>query len=114
MDLPRAEIRYRGMRGVGAALIRRWHLLGIWLRPRAAPLAITALATICMLAGLDLIAHDFRKVHAVAPQPRPMVIYLMSMPDQAPATVIPVELLPSPPQASATCDPNAGPIRITY
>lgn len=113
MDLPRAEIRYRGMRAVGAALIRQWHLLGTWLRPRAAPLAITALATMCMLAGLDLIAHDFRKVHAVAtPRPRPMVIYLMSMP-KAPANVIPVELLPSPPQASATCDPNAGPIRIT-
>jgi hypothetical protein len=110
MDLPRAEIRYRGMRAVGAALIRRWHLLGTWLRPRAAPLAITALATMCMLVALDLIAHDFRKVHASAPRPRPMVIYLMSM-QEAPANVIPVELLASPP-VDETCAPNAGPIRL--
>ena len=109
MDLPRAEIRYRGMRAVGAALLRRWHRLGLWLRPRAAPLAITALATMCMLAGLDLIAHDFRKVHAPAPERRPMVIYLM----RQPANVIPVELLPTPPQPPVVAPAIAGPLRAT-
>jgi hypothetical protein len=103
MDLPRAEIRYHGMRAVAAAIIRRLYRIGGWVRPRAAPLAITALATLCMLAGLDLIAHDFRKLREQKPK-RPMIIYLMPMPmpSQQAAEVIPVELVPAPAQ-SASC-----------
>ena len=93
MDLPRAEIRYHGIRAVGAGIIRSWDWLGTWFRPRAAPLLITALATLCMLAGLDLIARDFRRLHA-APTLEPPVIYLMSAAD--PGEVIPVELAPMP------------------
>ena len=93
MDLPRAEIRYRGGRAVAAAAIRSWFRLGAWLRPRLAPLAITALATICMLAGLDLIAHDLRRLRNIPdPPPPPPPIYLMRM--KPAANVIPVELAP--------------------
>jgi len=106
MDLPRAELRFHGLRAVTAAIARRRHRAGVWLRPRAAPLAITALATLCMLAGLDLIAHDFRNLRA-QPAPRKTVIYLMSMRD--PKTVIPVELAPTPsipvtPASAPRCD----------
>lgn len=106
MDLPRAEIRYHGMRAVAAAIIRRIDRIGGWVRPRAAPLAITALATLCMLAGLDLIAHDFRKLREQRAARRPAVIHLMAMPKASAVEamdVIPIELLPAqPPPAHCT------------
>jgi hypothetical protein len=117
MDLPRAELRTHGLVAVAAAIAQRRERIGTWLRPRAAPLAITALATLCMLAGLDLIAHDFRKLREVRrPEPR---IYLMSVsaveaPRPAATTIIPVELTPSPFAAAApgfpilTCDLERG------
>jgi hypothetical protein len=79
MDLPRAEIRYHGLRAVAAAVIRRLDRIGSWVRPRAAPLAITALATLCMLAGLDLIAHDFRKLRDQPEARKPLTLYLTSV-----------------------------------
>jgi hypothetical protein len=94
MDLPRAEIRYHGLAAVAAAIVRRLDRIGGWVRPRAAPLAITALATLCMLAGLDLVAHDFRKMRERKAPAKPMVIYLMAMPK--PVDVIPVELVSGP------------------
>ena len=98
MDLPRAEIRYRGLPAVAAAIIRRLDRIGGWIRPRAAPLAITVLATLCMLAGLDLIARDFRKLREYKAPPQPMVIYLVRVPSQpAPIEIIPVELVPAVP-----------------
>jgi hypothetical protein len=114
MDLPRAELRTHGLVAVAAAIAQRRERIGTWLRPRAAPLAITALATLCMLAGLDLIAHDFRKLREVRrPEPR---IYLMSVSavesPRAVTTIIPVELTPSPVAAPAlpilTCDLERG------
>lgn len=117
MDLPRAELRTHGLVAVAAAIAQRRERIGTWLRPRAAPLAITALATLCMLAGLDLIAHDFRKLREVRrPEPR---IYLMSVsaveaPRPTATTIIPVELAPSPLPAGAialpilSCDGDTG------
>ena len=96
MDLPRAEIRYHGLAAVAAAIVRRLDRIGGWVRPRAAPLAITALATLCMLAGLDLIAHDFRKLREHKEPPRTMTIYLMKVPVQAKVDVIPIELVSGP------------------
>ena len=95
MDLPRAEIRYHGGRALAVGVIRGWFRLGGWLRPRIAPLAITALATLCMLAGLDLIAHDLRALRNIPDPPaEPPPIYLMRM--KPTPNVIPVELLPAP------------------
>lgn len=84
MDLPRAEIRYHGLAAVAAAIVRRVLRFGAWIRPRLAPLLITALATVCMFAGLDLIAHD---IHARSHHPEPpdtMTVYLMSERDLLP------------------------------
>jgi hypothetical protein len=97
MDLPRAELRRHGLGALRAAIATRRYRMGAWLRPRAAPLAITALATLCMLAGLDLIAHDFRRMRERSQHaPRPQVIYVMSMTDRGPIELIPVELAPAP------------------
>lgn len=102
MDLPRAEIRYHGMAAVAAAIVRRVLRFGAWIRPRLAPLLITALATACMFAGLDLIAHD---IHARSHHPEPpdtMTVYLMSEHDlpqlakPAPDELIDVELTAPP------------------
>lgn len=105
MDLPRAELRTRGLRAVLAALTRRRHRVATWLRPRAAPLAITAIATLGMLAGLDLIAHDLRQMRR-GPTVREPVIYLMSMPADG-SEIIPVELA-SPADVEAAA---ASPVR---
>jgi hypothetical protein len=64
MDLPRAEVRTHGARAVGVELLRGWIRVVAWLRPRAAPLAITAFATLCMLAALDLVAGPIRAARA--------------------------------------------------
>jgi len=102
MDLPRAEIRYHGLAAVAAAIVRRVLRFGAWIKPRLAPLLITALATVCMFAGLDLIAHD---IHARSQHPAPpdtMTVYLMSEHDvlqlakPAPAELIDVELTAPP------------------
>ena len=85
MDLPRAEIRYHGMAAVAAAIVRRVLRFGGWIKPRLAPLLITALATACMFAGLDLIAHDIHTrarssaAARIAPQPGDAIpVFLMS------------------------------------
>ena len=93
MDLPRAELRVRGIAAIGAGVIRGWDHVVAWFKPRAAPLLITALATLCMLAGLDLIARDFRRLQAMPTQQTPM-IYVESQ--AYPGQVIPVELKPMP------------------
>jgi hypothetical protein len=93
MDLPRAELRVRGIAAIGAGVIRGWDHVVAWFKPRAAPLLITALATLCMLAGLDLIARDFRRLQAMPTQQTPM-IYISSQ--DHPGEVIPVELAPMP------------------
>jgi hypothetical protein len=78
------------MAAVAAAIVRRVLRFGGWIKPRLAPLLITALATACMFAGLDLIAHD---IHArsrstaaqTAPAPGDTIpIYLMSESDLLP------------------------------
>jgi hypothetical protein len=93
MDLPRAELRVRGIAAIGAGAIRGWDHAVAWFKPRAAPLLITALATLCMLAGLDLIARDFRRLQAMPTQQTP-VLYFSSQ--DRPGEVIPVELAPMP------------------
>lgn len=108
MDLPRAEIRYHGIRAVGAAVIRGWDQLGVWFRPRAAPLLITALATLFMLAGLDLIARDFRRLQSMPSQRAPTInIHSAAQPGE----VIAVELEAMPPLAvPATAATNPTPL----
>jgi hypothetical protein len=73
---------------------RGWSTIGGWLRPRLAPLAITAFATLCMLAALDLVAGPIRAARARIHTTEPVPIFLMAAPrPQAAQRVVEVNVV---------------------